>query len=178
MSSKGEWFWASSLLAVALGGCGPASVSGSFEGTPLSAVDAVATSDDLGIVTVGISSWQGVCGEDPMPYVANGDFIQITVAVAGGDDADPGEYTIFDPASEDEIERFAFITVFRTAETCGESGRVGTSTSGTVTIDSIDLADGGRVAGSFDAIVDGEPITGTFNAPVCDELAEFETCEE
>jgi hypothetical protein len=35
MSRKRESFWASSLLAVALGGCGPASVSGSFEGTPL-----------------------------------------------------------------------------------------------------------------------------------------------
>jgi hypothetical protein len=125
-----------------------------------------------------MSSWQGLCGEDLMPYVGNGDYIQILFGVAGGADADPGEYTVDNPSSEDRFERFAFVTVIRTAETCGESGTTGTSTGGTVTIDSIDLADGGRVAGSFDVVINGEAVSGTFNAPVCDDFAEYETCEE
>jgi hypothetical protein len=47
-------------------------------------------------------------------------------------------------------------------------GEGGTASSGTVTIQSISLSDGGGAQGTFDLLFGADHLTGSFNGPFCD----------
>ncbi len=149
-----------------------AHVDGKIKGQTLEARDAIAyTMPALQGMRILISNQTGVCGK-----VWKSDFkirgiraLQFVVAEDRGAPKSPGVFLVNDGSSA----RFAVGGFVAYDDKCNElEGGVEDADTGAITgkltIDEIDLANGGRVTGSFDLrLKGGDHVSGTFTAPYC-----------
>jgi hypothetical protein len=164
------------LAGVALVGCGPGnSVHGSVGGNSLAAVDAISltypvTSTETGAVVL-VSDKGNLCqtlkaGHQPASWTLL-ELIVIKLDTATSTASlTPGTYAyVGQPTQPGSYSAGAFM---KSDATCKATSSTTTTTAGTVTLTTANLAPSGRLTGSFDLTLGADKITGSFDAPFCD----------
>lgn len=179
--------FASASLVLAATACGSstgvqgASVSGTFAGQPLDALDSASfsgTSTDIAFLSEIIASTPGVCSaaQDHVAQ-ANGTRLELVVQSFGGGSPKPiapGKYTIThgDPAVDANGNFLLASAQYNALDASCQptiADTTSSATSGSITVTSLSAS---MISGRFDLVFpNGDELTGNFSSPVCSDQA-------